>query len=183
MEIFSVSCKTIYNWLNRWESEGMVGLYNKHGRGCKPKFNSSVNTSTSANLISNTSIWHNGILKVYSPEFNTIQVGSSQVSTIEANAIKNSITEVSSSQVSFPEYSIFEPSSAQTSTSKIGTDKTTHAQVSTTEIGTTKIGIVKTTLPQLSTIKVGSTQIALSKVISAILAPLKSALLKSVSIK
>jgi transposase len=40
MNIFSVSYKTIYNWFNRWESEGMVGLYNKPGRGCKPTFNS-----------------------------------------------------------------------------------------------------------------------------------------------
>lgn len=38
-KIFSVSYKTIYNWLNRWELEGMVGLYNKPGRGCKPTFN------------------------------------------------------------------------------------------------------------------------------------------------
>jgi transposase len=37
--IFQVSSKTIYNWLNRWESLGMVGLYNKSGRGCKPTFN------------------------------------------------------------------------------------------------------------------------------------------------
>ncbi|NHC34294.1 IS630 family transposase [Scytonema millei] len=40
MNIFQVSYKTIYNWLNRWESEGMVGLYNKPGRGSKPTFNS-----------------------------------------------------------------------------------------------------------------------------------------------
>jgi transposase len=39
MKIFSVSYKTMYNWLNRWESEGMVGLYNKPGRGCKRTFN------------------------------------------------------------------------------------------------------------------------------------------------
>lgn len=38
-KIFQVSYKTIYNWMNRWELEGMVGLYNKPGRGCKPKFN------------------------------------------------------------------------------------------------------------------------------------------------
>ncbi|TBR56902.1 IS630 family transposase [Westiellopsis prolifica IICB1] len=38
IEIFQVSSKTIYNWLNRWESSGMVGLYNKPGRGCKPTF-------------------------------------------------------------------------------------------------------------------------------------------------
>ncbi len=40
IKIFPVSYKTIYNWFNRWESEGMVGLYNKPGRGCKPTFNS-----------------------------------------------------------------------------------------------------------------------------------------------
>ncbi|NJL64005.1 MAG: IS630 family transposase [Methylacidiphilales bacterium] len=39
VKIFQVSSKTIYNWLNRWESLGMVGLYNKPGRGCKPTFN------------------------------------------------------------------------------------------------------------------------------------------------
>ncbi len=39
MKIFQVSYKTIYNWLNRWESEGMVGLYNKPGRGRKRTFN------------------------------------------------------------------------------------------------------------------------------------------------
>lgn len=39
IKIFKVSYKTLYNWFNRWESEGMVGLYNKPGRGCKPTFN------------------------------------------------------------------------------------------------------------------------------------------------
>ncbi len=39
MKIFQFSYKTIYNWINRWESEGMVGLYNKPGRGCKRTFN------------------------------------------------------------------------------------------------------------------------------------------------
>ncbi|MBW4430510.1 MAG: IS630 family transposase [Pelatocladus maniniholoensis HA4357-MV3] len=39
MNIFQVSHKTIYNWLNRWESEGIIGLYNKSGRGCKRIFN------------------------------------------------------------------------------------------------------------------------------------------------
>lgn len=38
MTIFNVSYKTIYNWLNRWESEGMLGLYNKPGRGSKKIF-------------------------------------------------------------------------------------------------------------------------------------------------
>jgi transposase len=38
MSIFQVSYKTIYNWINRWESEGIVGLYNKPGRGCKRTF-------------------------------------------------------------------------------------------------------------------------------------------------
>jgi transposase len=40
MKIFKVSYKTIYNWYERWESEGMVGLYNKPGRGSKRIFNS-----------------------------------------------------------------------------------------------------------------------------------------------
>jgi transposase len=40
MKIFSVSYKTIYNWMNRWESRGVVGLYNQPGRGRKPTFNS-----------------------------------------------------------------------------------------------------------------------------------------------
>jgi len=39
-KIFQVSYKTIYNWFNRWEGEGIVGLYNKPGRGSKPTFNS-----------------------------------------------------------------------------------------------------------------------------------------------
>jgi transposase len=39
MKVFSVSYKTIYNWLNRWESEGIIGLYNKPGRGRKRSFN------------------------------------------------------------------------------------------------------------------------------------------------
>ena len=39
MNMFKVSYKTIYNWFDRWESESMVGLYNKPGKGCKPKFN------------------------------------------------------------------------------------------------------------------------------------------------
>lgn len=36
--MFKVSYKTIYNWINRWESKGMVGLYNKPGRGRKRIF-------------------------------------------------------------------------------------------------------------------------------------------------
>lgn len=39
MKIFQVSHKTLYNWFSRWEAEGMVGLYNKPGRGCKPRLN------------------------------------------------------------------------------------------------------------------------------------------------
>lgn len=44
IKIFCVSYKTIYNWFNRWELEGMVGLYNKPGRGCKPRFNCTQKT-------------------------------------------------------------------------------------------------------------------------------------------
>lgn len=40
MKIFKVSYKTMYNWLNRWEYEGILGLYNKPGRGRKKTFNS-----------------------------------------------------------------------------------------------------------------------------------------------
>jgi transposase len=40
IKIFQVSRKTLYNWFNRWETEGIVGLYNKSGQGCKPTFNS-----------------------------------------------------------------------------------------------------------------------------------------------
>jgi transposase len=40
IKIFKVSYKTMYNWLNRWEYEGMLGLYNKPGRGRKKTFNS-----------------------------------------------------------------------------------------------------------------------------------------------
>lgn len=39
MKIFKISYKTIYNWINRWEYEGIVGLYNKPGRGSKRTFN------------------------------------------------------------------------------------------------------------------------------------------------
>ena len=38
MEIFRVSRNTIYNWLNNWESLGLVGLYNREGRGRKKLF-------------------------------------------------------------------------------------------------------------------------------------------------
>ena len=30
----------MYNWLERWENEGRLGLYNKPGRGRKKTFNS-----------------------------------------------------------------------------------------------------------------------------------------------
>ena len=39
MQIFKISYKTSYNWLNRWESESMIGLYNKPGKGRKRTFN------------------------------------------------------------------------------------------------------------------------------------------------
>ena len=38
MVIFRVSRNTIYNWLNNWESLGLVGLYNREGRGRKKLF-------------------------------------------------------------------------------------------------------------------------------------------------
>lgn len=40
MKIFKISYRTIYNWINRWESSGIVGLYNKPGRGRKRIFSS-----------------------------------------------------------------------------------------------------------------------------------------------
>ena len=40
IEIFGVSRKTLYNWFNSWEAQGVVGLYNRKGRGRKGTFNS-----------------------------------------------------------------------------------------------------------------------------------------------
>lgn len=37
--IFAVGRKTIYNWFTRWEDQGLLGLYNRKGRGRKSKFN------------------------------------------------------------------------------------------------------------------------------------------------
>jgi transposase len=39
MEIFSVSRKTLYNWWNNWDEQGVIGLYNRPGRGRKKTFN------------------------------------------------------------------------------------------------------------------------------------------------
>ena len=41
MNTFQISYKTLHNWFNSWELEGMIGLYNKPERGSKPLFNSS----------------------------------------------------------------------------------------------------------------------------------------------
>lgn len=38
MRIFQVSRNTIYNWLNNWENWGLVGLYDREGRGRKKLF-------------------------------------------------------------------------------------------------------------------------------------------------
>ena len=38
MTIFQVSRNTVYNWLNNWENLGLVGLYNREGRGRKKLF-------------------------------------------------------------------------------------------------------------------------------------------------
>ncbi len=35
-EIFKISANTVYGWLNRWETKGIVGLRDKAGRGRKP---------------------------------------------------------------------------------------------------------------------------------------------------
>lgn len=39
MEIFSVSRKTLYNWWHNWDEQGVLGLYNRPGRGRKKTFN------------------------------------------------------------------------------------------------------------------------------------------------
>ena len=39
MTIFQVSRNPIYNWFNNWENWGLVGLYNREGRGRKKLFN------------------------------------------------------------------------------------------------------------------------------------------------
>ena len=39
MTIFQVSRSTLYNWWNRWEEKGIIGLYNTKGRGRKQKLN------------------------------------------------------------------------------------------------------------------------------------------------
>lgn len=39
LKIFPTSHKTLYNWLNAWEQRGILGLYNRPGRGRKPLFN------------------------------------------------------------------------------------------------------------------------------------------------
>jgi transposase len=35
---FSKTERTIYEWLNQWESHHFAGLYDKKGRGRKPKY-------------------------------------------------------------------------------------------------------------------------------------------------
>ena len=37
MEIFHVDRVTLYNWFNAWESRGAAGLYDRKGKGRKPK--------------------------------------------------------------------------------------------------------------------------------------------------
>jgi len=38
IKIFKVLLVTIYNWFDAWESRQLVGLYDRKGRGRKPKF-------------------------------------------------------------------------------------------------------------------------------------------------
>lgn len=38
MPIFSVTRKTLYNWINAWEVKGLLGLYNQPGQGRKRTF-------------------------------------------------------------------------------------------------------------------------------------------------
>ena len=40
MKIFDLYILTIYNWFNAWEYLNLVGLYDRKGRGRKPKLNS-----------------------------------------------------------------------------------------------------------------------------------------------
>ncbi len=37
IQLFGISRKTLYTWLTRWEDERLVGLYDRTGRGRKPK--------------------------------------------------------------------------------------------------------------------------------------------------
>lgn len=39
MRIFNVNLLTIYNWFDAWESNRLVGLYDRKGKGRKPKLN------------------------------------------------------------------------------------------------------------------------------------------------
>lgn len=39
IDFFQVSRRTIYNWMNDWEEQRLLGLYNQTGRGRKPTFN------------------------------------------------------------------------------------------------------------------------------------------------
>ncbi len=36
-KIFNADLTTIYNWFNEWESKSLVGLYDRKGKGRKPK--------------------------------------------------------------------------------------------------------------------------------------------------
>ena len=38
-DILNVTRKTLYNWWNNWDEQGLVGLYNRPGRGRKKMFN------------------------------------------------------------------------------------------------------------------------------------------------
>lgn len=40
-EVFNVDQRSIHNWLSRWKSGGIEKLYDKTGRGKKPKLNPS----------------------------------------------------------------------------------------------------------------------------------------------
>ena len=40
VDIFEVHLNTIYNWLDNWNEDGILSLYNLKGRGRKPKINS-----------------------------------------------------------------------------------------------------------------------------------------------
>ncbi|MBD2542355.1 MULTISPECIES: helix-turn-helix domain-containing protein [Planktothricoides] len=41
IDIFGVSRRTIHYWFQKWETQKLVGLYDRAGRGRKPKLSSS----------------------------------------------------------------------------------------------------------------------------------------------
>ncbi len=44
IDFFQFSRRTIYNWMNNWEEQRLLGLYNQTARGRKPTFNEEQKT-------------------------------------------------------------------------------------------------------------------------------------------